>query len=343
MKFGKVAKPLLLAAFWACAASAAPAARAAVDPAAVAKARAAFVTRMVEAHGFDRASLETTLEGVEIDTKILDTISHPAERVVPWYEYRRIFLTDERIAAGAKFWREHAREIEAAAKRYGVAPEMLVSILGIETYFGTRTGRYRILDALGTLAFAYPPRADFFASQLEQFLLIARREGASMLDAQGSYAGAMGAPQFIPSSFEAYAVDADGDGRRDLWNDWSDILGSVANYFHRHGWHTGEPVADRATVAPGSRAAAAAGQGKLDLDHTVGELRKLGFRFSSALPQDAPAGVLALDAEGGGSEYWIGYGNFRVITRYNTSAKYALAAHELAQAIRKAHLGSRTQ
>ncbi len=343
MKAGEFAKYLLLAACWTCGIWAAPATRAAVDPAAVAKAKAAFVSRMVEAHGFDRAALETTLDGVEIDAKILDTISHPAERVVPWYEYRGIFLTDARIAAGAKFWRAHAHEVEAAAKRYGVAPEMLVAILGIETYFGRRTGHYRVLDALGTLAFAYPPRADFFASQLEQFLLIARREGPSMLDAQGSYAGAMGAPQFIPSSFEAYAVDADGDGRRDLWNDWSDILGSVANYFNRHGWRTGEPVADRASVAPGSRAAAAAGQGKLELDQTVGGLRRLGFRFSSALPASAPAGVLALEAAGGGSEYWVGYRNFRVITRYNTSAKYALAAHELAQAIRKAYRGSRTQ
>jgi membrane-bound lytic murein transglycosylase B len=292
---------------------------------------------MVEKHGFAKDSLAATLDGIEINGKILETIAKPAERVVPWYEYRKIFLTDARIAAGADFWAEHAAEVEAASERYGVAPEMLVAILGVETYFGQRMGSYRVLDALGTLAFAYPPRARFFASELESFLLMVREEGPSVLDAVGSYAGAMGAGQFIPSSFRAYAVDGDGDGRRDVWHDWNDILASVANYFSEHGWRTKEPIADRATLARG-KPTVKISSGALRLDRTVDEIKRMGYEFSADLPGSAPAALVALEGEGGGTEYWVGYGNFRVITRYNTSPKYALAAFELSQAIRDAYV-----
>jgi membrane-bound lytic murein transglycosylase B len=313
-------------------------ARGQVDSAAVAAAKDVFLERMVEKHEFDRGSLAATLDGIEINDKILKTMAKPAERVVPWFEYRKIFLTEQRIAAGTEFWRAHASEVAAASERYGVAPEMLVAILGVETYFGQRMGSYRVLDALGTLAFAYPPRADFFASELEAFLLLSREEGASVLDALGSYAGAMGAGQFIPSSFRAYAVDADGDGRRDLWNDWSDILGSVANYFSEHGWRPMEPVAGRAGVAADARPPPPAR--RVALDYTVAELKTLGFDFSTELPESAPAGVVALEGEDGGREYWIGYRNFRVITRYNSSPKYALAVFELSRAIGDAYAAS---
>jgi membrane-bound lytic murein transglycosylase B len=311
-------------------------AQAGVDEAAVATAKNAFLSRMVEKHGFEKASLAATLDEIKINDKILETISKPVERVVPWYEYRKIFMTDERIAAGADFWMQHAAEVEAASERYGVEPEMLVAILGVETFFGRRMGTYRVLDALGTLAFAYPPRASFFASELESFLLMTREEGPAVLDAVGSYAGAMGAGQFIPSSFRAYAVDADGDGRRDVWHDWDDILGSVANYFSKHGWRAMEPVADRATVAGNDPSEPAPGTA-LRRDQTVDELKAKGYRFASALPGSAPATVVALEAESGATEYWIGYRNFRTITRYNSSPKYALAAFELSQAIRDAY------
>jgi membrane-bound lytic murein transglycosylase B len=319
-----------------CLAAVGRAAYAEVDEAAVAAAKRTFLSRMVEKHGFEKDSLAATLDGIEINGKILETIARPAERVVPWYEYRKIFLTDARIAAGAEFWAQHAAEVEAASERYGVAPEMLVAILGVETYFGQRMGTYRVLDALGTLAFAYPPRASFFSSELESFLLMAREEGPAMLDAVGSYAGAMGAGQFIPSSFRAYAVDADGDGHRDVWHDWDDILGSVANYFSEHGWRAKEPVADRATVA-GGKAPAQISSGALRLDRTVDEIKSQGYAFSSALPGSAPAALVVLEGEGGTAEYWVGYRNFRVITRYNTSPKYALAAFELSRAIRDAY------
>jgi membrane-bound lytic murein transglycosylase B len=295
-------------------------------------ARAAFVDKMVEQHGFDRAELTALLGAAKIDQTILDAMARPAERVVPWHEYRNIFLTEERIAAGVRFWGEHAATLEQVAARYGVAPEMIVAIVGIETYFGTRMGRYRVLDALATLAFAYPPRAAFFASELESFLLLSREEEVDPTAALGSYAGAMGAGQFIPSSYRAYAVDADADGKRDLWSNWNDVFGSVANYFAKHGWRSGEPVTD-----PATRSQAFAGpepRNSLDLDATVGSIADLGYEFTTTLPPEAPAAAYSFEAAGGGSEYWVGYHNFRVVTRYNRSTKYALAAHQLSQAIR---------
>lgn len=295
-------------------------------------ARAAFIDKMVRQHGFDRTELTALLDEAVIDKTILETMARPAERVVPWFEYRTIFLTDERIAAGVRFWAEHADTLAQVADRYGVAPEMIVAIVGIETYFGTRMGRYRVVDALATLAFAYPPRASFFTSELESFLLLSREEDVDPKSALGSYAGAMGAGQFIPSSYRAYAVDLDGDGKRDLWSNWSDALGSVANYFAKHGWRAGEPVMERAIrsddfAGPEPRNA-------LTLDGTVASVTKMGYVFTTTLPSDAPAAPYSFEAEGGGSEYWVGYHNFGVVTRYNRSTKYALAAHQLSEAIR---------
>ena len=297
-----------------------------------AAARGAFIERMVERHGFDRAQVTTLVDAAVIEQSILDAMARPAERVVPWFEYRNIFLTEERIAAGVRFWTEHAAALEEVAERYGVAPEMIVSIVGIETYFGTRMGRYRVLDALATLAFAYPPRASFFASELESFLLLTREEEVDPTAALGSYAGAMGAGQFIPSSYRAYAVDADADGRRDLWSNWNDVFGSVANYFSKHGWRTGEPVMEPATRP--ARFEGPEPRNSLDLDGTVGSVAELGYVFSTTLPSAAPAAAYSFEAQGGGSEYWVGYHNFHVVTRYNRSTKYALAAHQLSQAIR---------
>ena len=299
---------------------------------AIASARTAFIDKMVADHGFDRASLTKSLGAVTIDKTILDAMARPAERVVPWHEYRAIFINDARVAAGVRFWTEHAATIDEIATRYGVAPEMLVAIVGVETYFGQRMGKYRVLDALATLAFAYPPRAKFFAGELEEFLLLSREEDLDLTAPLGSYAGAMGAGQFIPSSYRAYAVDANADGKRDIWTDWEDVLGSVANYFKIHGWRTGEPVADPATRSAAWKGAEPTNS--LDLGETVGSLTTMGYVFTTRQASEAPAGAYALEAKGGGSEYWIGYHNFRVITRYNRSPKYALAAHQLGQAIK---------
>jgi membrane-bound lytic murein transglycosylase B len=301
-----------------------------VDPVAVARARAEFIERMVEQHEFDHGELEQMLAEAQIETQILEAMSRPAERVMSWADYRKIFVTKERIERGADFWGEHAATIERIADEYGVAPEIIVAILGVETYFGQRTGRYRVLDALATLAFAYPPRASFFASELESFLLLAREEAVDPASALGSYAGAMGAGQFIPSSYRAYAVDGDGDGRRDLWSSWDDVFGSVANYFARHGWRAGELVVDQATLGPGVQEPAPANS--LDLNETVGSLVQRGYRFPTAQPESTPVSIFKLD-EGPAAEYWVGYHNFRVITRYNRSAMYALAVYQLSQAI----------
>jgi membrane-bound lytic murein transglycosylase B len=309
-----------------------------VDQAAIDSARAAFVERMVSGHGFDRESLEETLARAQIDPRVLAAISRPAERVVPWHEYRNIFLTDARIDGGVAFWREHEATIRSASQAHGVDPEMIVAILGVESFFGQRMGSYRVLDALATLAFAYPPRSAFFTSELEHFLLLAREERVDPFEALGSYAGAMGAAQFISSSYRAYAVDGSGNGRRDLWSDWHDITHSIAHYFSVHGWRAGEPVADPATRAEGWNGHRPSNG--LDLDHTVAALRELGYAFSSAQPDSSRAAVYALEGLNDTTEYWVGYHNFYVITRYNRSHMYALAVHQLSQALREAFEGS---
>jgi membrane-bound lytic murein transglycosylase B len=312
-----------------------------VDDAAVAAAREALVERMVMRHGFERDRIAAILDSAVIDQSVLRAISRPAERVVPWYEYRGIFLNDARIGAGVRFWQDNADLVERTAAERGVDPEMILAIVGIESLFGERMGRYRVLDSLSTLAFAYPPRASFFASELEAFLVMSSEEGPDFLGALGSYAGAMGAGQFIPTSYSAYAVDGDGDGHRDLWRNWSDILASVANYFAEHGWEQGGPVAVPAVRAPDFTGPEP--DNSLELATTVGELHAAGYRFESPLPDDAPAMVKAFEADAGATEYWVGFHNFRVITRYNRSVKYALAAHELSLAIRAAHEAQRNQ
>lgn len=315
--------------------------RAEIDAEAVERAKRDFVARMVSKHGFDAQDVERTLAKAEIQEKILETIARPAERVLPWHEYRAIFLTPERIAAGVEFWNAHADDIAAASERYGVAPEIVVAILGIETYFGRRMGSWRVLDALATLAFAYPPRASFFASELESFLLLGREEGIEIFDQLGSYAGAMGAGQFIPSSFRAYAVDGNGDGRRDLWHDQQDILASVANYFKAHGWREGGLVAERVDIGDGWSGHVPENQ--MDLNHTVGALRRLGYVLPADRDDDTKATVLGLEGPNGETEYWVGYHNFRVITRYNRSVMYALAAHELSRAIAEEYREARAE
>ena len=309
------------------------------DPADVASRQSAFIDEMVAEHGFDAAELGEILGSASIQQSALNAISRPVERVIPWYEYREIFLNPARIEAGAEFWRANEALVTETAERYRVDPEYILAILGIESLYGERMGSYRVVDALNTLAFAYPPRADFFASELESFLLIHGEEGPAVLDALGSYAGAMGAGQFIPSSYRAYAVDADGDGRRDLWANWGDILGSIANYLARHGWRYGETVAVPAGLGsapplePGNR---------LGLDSTVAELRSRGYEFDESLGDDRPAMIVALEGSADATAYHVGLSNFHVITRYNRSVKYALAAVELADAIRHEYHAGRS-
>jgi len=298
----------------------------------------AYVAELARDHGLDADYLRTTLGGAEIQQSILEAIARPAERVKTWREYRAIFLTPERIAAGVAFWREHEARLARVAEKTGVPAEMLVGIIGVETYFGSRTGRYRLLDALTTLAFDYPPRMNFFRSELTQLFLLARDESLDLGKAVGSYAGAMGAPQFMPSSYRAYAVDGDGDGRRDLFDSWDDVLASVANYFVAHKWRSGEAVVTRATLATAS--AHRPEDNTLSATSTVTGLKAQGVRFSTDMPASAPAGLLAFEGDDG-LEYWVGFHNFYVITRYNRSTMYALAVFQLGQAIGEAFRASR--
>jgi membrane-bound lytic murein transglycosylase B len=307
------------------------------DAGAVAAARNAFIQSMVERHGFESGELSAMLESATIEPRILAAISRPAERVVPWYEYREIFLDPGRIEAGVSFWADNEASVASAAERFGVDPEIVVAIIGIESRFGERMGSYRVLDALATLAFAFPPRSAFFTSELEAFLLLARDEHVDPTSVVGSYAGAMGAGQFIPSSYRAYAVDGDRDGQRDLWESWDDIIASVANYLSEHGWKRGEPIAQ-----PARRSASFTGaepSNALEISDTVGGLASSGYVFDSSLDAATPASVFSFERDESTLDYWIGYRNFHVITRYNRSTKYALAAVQLSEAIRSAYEG----
>ncbi len=292
----------------------------------------AFVGRLSEQHGMDPASVERTLAAARVQPSILEAISRPAEKVKPWHEYRKIFLTEERIAAGAKFWREHAELLQRVYRETGVSPSVIAGIIGVETYYGRITGRHRVLDALATLAFEYPRRSSFFTRELEEFFLMTREQSLDPESLTGSYAGAMGLPQFIPSSYRAYAADGDGDGRIDLWDSVPDVLASVANYLSVHGWRGDEPVVAPAVV-DGNTAQGLADQG-LKPTTTVGALWDAGVGLAGPVPEgrDSAAGLFELEGEDG-ALHWAGFNNFYVITRYNRSLMYALAVTQLGDAV----------
>ncbi len=289
-----------------------------------------FIDSMVSKHDYDKRALKQMLREAKSQDKILEAISKPAEKTKSWDEYRAIFITEQRITAGAEFWREHKAELKRISEETGVPCEILVGIIGVETYFGRITGGYRVIDALTTLAFDYPPRSKFFRRELEEFLLLVREESIEASGATGSYAGAMGAPQFMPSSFRAYAVDSSSDGKRDIWTNWSDVIGSVANYFVAHGWQQSKEVVTRATLTNGWRGETP--ENSLKPAETVSSLSQQGVLFATDLPNDHESQLLLLNVPDG-DEYWVGFHNFFVITRYNRSVMYALAVHQLGQEI----------
>lgn len=288
-----------------------------------------FVDELVRDDGFDREALSKVMAQAEKKQAILDAMSKPAERTVPWSEYRERFMTTKRIGEGADFWRAHAARLDSIKDPDLAAT--VTGILGVETSYGRLTGRYRVLDALATLAFDYPPRADFFRNELRQFLLLARDESIDPTTALGSYAGAMGSPQFIPSSYRNFAVDADGDGRRDLWANWDDVIGSVANYLRMHGWREGEDVIADAEVDP--KDAERFGPTKWELSETVQSLRDKGARFETRMPAATPAMMVVAQGKTG-PVYRVGFNNFYAISRYNRSSMYSMAVHDLGEAIR---------
>ncbi len=299
-----------------------PAIATAFDPLQINK----FADEVVSRHALDRDWVVETLGEAKLQQSILDAISRPAEKTRPWHEYRALFINDRRINDGAAFYREHRDTLEQVATECGIPAEIIVAILGIETHYGQRAGSYRVIDALSTLAFAYPPRAAFFRSELEQFLLLAREHDVDPVAVEGSYAGAMGAAQFISSSYRRYAVDSSGDGSIDLWSDWRDVIGSVANYLHTFGWRRHEPITEM-VVIESALATPFIGE-KLELDRSLGELRQAAIPVTAEGGDDQPAMLFELE-DTDGPVYWVGYNNFYVITRYNRSRMYAMAVHDL--------------
>ena len=293
-----------------------------------------FISDMVERHGFVRGELVSLFSKVRPQASVLRAIAAPAETAQrSWQAYRSRFVNAARIEAGRRFYEQHAEALQRAAKIYGVPEEIIVAIIGVETVYGRNMGGFRVIDALATLAFDYPPRADYFRGELENYLLHGRQESIDVLGQKGSYAGAIGIPQFMPGSYRRYAVDFDGDGHIDIWSNPVDAIGSAASYFKQHGWVAGEPVVARAEVdGPEYEKGLTVG---LEPVLDAAALRGLGWRTDT--PVADGTAVTAFRLEGAeGDEYWVGLPNFYVITRYNRSVMYAMAVHQLSEKLAQA-------
>jgi len=297
--------------------------------------QAAFVREVVAAsrtagRPLTPREVDSELARAVFQPGIIELISRPAEKTRAWRDYRPIFMTDKRIGDGVAFYREHRALLDEISAKYGVPAELIVAIIGVETNYGRITGKYRVIDALATLAFYYPPRAEFFRGELKQLLLLGAAPFPKRLhELQGSYAGAMGWGQFMPTSFAKYAKDHDGDGRIDLWGSKPDIFASIANYFVGYGWQTSAPVAHRATRTRDARTIVPGGYEPV---YSVGQLAQWGYPIKGGVKPETPATLIALEGAGG-TEYWVVQQNFYVITRYNRSPMYSMAVHQLAQAI----------
>ena len=289
----------------------------------------AFIKEMAGEGLFKEEELLSLFQYAEYRQRIIDAISKPAEKTLTWAEYQDIFLTERRRRAGISFMRDNSAALSAAQDKYGVPPAIVTAIIGVETMYGRISGNYRVLDALTTLAFDYPPRAKFFRRELKEFLLLAQEEKRAATELKGSYAGAMGMGQFIPSSYRMYAVDFDGDGFRDIWKNPTDVIGSVANYLYVHGWRKGGRVTLEVVVdgAPDDVFNLSLAPSK-----SVGELRAMGMTGADL---NAAEMVSPMRLNGKrGEEYWLGLHNFYVITRYNHSRLYAMAVFQLSEGLR---------
>jgi membrane-bound lytic murein transglycosylase B len=290
----------------------------------------AFIAEMVQKHGFEQKALHRLLSQVRPRPAVIKAMSAPGT-ARPWYEFRSRYIEPGRINAGLAFWHANAATLERAAREYGVPEEILVATIGVETYYGRHTGGFKVLDSVTMIAFNFPPRAELFRSELEQFLLLAREDHIDPATMRGSYAGAMGIPQFLPSSYRRFAIDFDGDGKRDIIHSRADAIGSVANYYRTFGWRTGEAVvvpaeADRSTID-------ALLEVGIKPQLKVSDLKSRGVVPIAPVDDGAEAALIMVEAETG-PRYWLGLNNFYVITRYNRSVNYALTVHELAQELR---------
>lgn len=293
-----------------------------------------FVARMAQTHGVPEDRTRALLSDARVLDSVLEAVQRPAERK-PWYAYRKIFITEKRIARGADFWREHAQSLTLAADRFGVPPEIIVAVIGVESFYGVHRGRIRVLDALATLGFRYARRSEFFLSELEAFVLLSDEERLDARRVKGSYAGAMGIAQFISSSYRHYAIDFDGDGSRDLMQSPEDAIGSIANYLSEHGWRPGAAIAVPAEV-DGNAFRSVVEQG-MKPHASLASIRAKGVRFATYAAEEELGALLEFETRNG-NEYWVGLTNFYVITRYNHSRLYALAVFQLAQRIRERYV-----
>ena len=295
-----------------------------------------FIREMVEKHGFVEKELVFLFSRTRREPAILAAIAPPKTAPMrSWQTYRGRFVTEARIAEGVEFWRKHAEALARATQELGVPEEIIVAIVGVETVYGRQMGTWRVIDALSTLAFDYPPRSAFFRSELEQYLLFARDASLDVFSVRGSYAGAIGIPQFMPGSYRRYAVDFDGDGAIDLRASPADAIGSVANFLKEHGWQSGDEVLFEAKLT--GEAWRPLADGSVDPKHSLEELRKAGVEFAEAA-KPARAALVELETPEQPSEFRVGLHNFYVLTRYNRSAFYAAAVHDLAQELKKAQV-----
>jgi membrane-bound lytic murein transglycosylase B len=294
-----------------------------------------FVDDLAKRHGFMKGELKRVFARVQRADPVLEAIARPAERVKSWEEYRALLISERRITEGVEFWKKYKNTLERAERKYGVPPQYVAAIIGVETFYGRNTGNWRVVDALTTLAFDYAPRAGFFKSELESYLLMARDGGFDVFSVRGSYAGAIGIPQFMPSSARRYAVDFDGNGKIDLQKSRSDSIGSVANFLKVHGWERDADVLVDARVS--GEAWRALVTGRFEPKHSMVELRQAGVEFDSPDPPGASGALIELASAERPSDYRIGLRNFYVITRYNRSAFYAAAVADLARELKKAY------
>lgn len=292
---------------------------------------ASFIDEMVAEYGYDAEELNDVLGRVELSEKVIAAITRPAE-AFPWHRYRSIFIKPGRIRGGAEFWRRNQAQLERAAEKYGVPVEILVAVIGVETKYGRITGGFKVVNSLSTLAFDYPKRSRFFTSELKHFLLLAREQSLDPHTLSGSYAGAMGIPQFMPSSYRAYAVDFDDDGLTDIWDNPADAIGSVGNYLKEHGWRKDAGITSAASV-PDSDISALLTNG-LEPKLTMADMVEAGVVAGDEVGAAENVKLLQLENKDG-YEYWLALHNFYVITRYNHSALYAMAVYQLAEAIRE--------
>lgn len=290
-----------------------------------------FIEKMVTKHQFNRDELTALLNDAKLQPSIIKAMSSPAEKRMEWHSYRKIFLKPDRINGGVKFWQEHRDLLQQASEKYGVPAEIIIAIIGVETRYGGNTGSYKVLDALMTLGFHFPKRAQFFKRELEQFLLLCREEGLNPREPKGSYAGAMGQAQFIASSYRAYAVDGDGDNKRDLWTSHADIIHSIANYFARHGW-SNSPLITQQTAVSGDAYKTLLSSSLKPVD-SLQALKNNGVSTPPELALDTTVKLLELQ-QSDHVEHWLSFHNFYVITRYNHSHLYAMAVYQLSQEIK---------